>query len=53
VQESPQLTAQIVENAYQYALENFQLSQTQQQIDHRLTQITGESRLAKPRLSQI
>ncbi len=53
VQESPQLTEQIVENAYQYALENFQLSQMQQQTADRLTQITMESRSAKPRLSQI
>jgi glycosyltransferase involved in cell wall biosynthesis len=53
VQESPQLTDQIVENAYQYALENFQLSQMQQQTADRLAQITMESRSAKPRLSQI
>jgi glycosyltransferase involved in cell wall biosynthesis len=53
VQESPQVAAQIVENAYQYAMENFQLSQVQQQTDDLLTQITVESRPAKTLLSHI
>jgi glycosyltransferase involved in cell wall biosynthesis len=53
VQASPQMAEQIVGNAYQYALEHFQLSQTQQQTADLLTHIAVESRLSKPLLSQI
>jgi glycosyltransferase involved in cell wall biosynthesis len=53
VQESPQRTEQIVENAYQYAMEHFQLSQTQQQTADLLTHITVESCPSNPLLSQI
>jgi glycosyltransferase involved in cell wall biosynthesis len=53
VQESPQLTQKIVENAYQYAMENFQLSQMQQQTADLLTQVTVSSCVENPLLSQI
>jgi glycosyltransferase involved in cell wall biosynthesis len=53
VQASPQITEQIVENAYQYAMEYFQLSQIQRQVDDLITQITVESCSEKPCLSQI
>jgi glycosyltransferase involved in cell wall biosynthesis len=52
VQASPQTTEQIVGNAYQYAMEHFQLSQTQQQTDDLLNQMMLATHPAKTCLCQ-